>query len=450
MKQLIKTSLNRYKKNTKGQFSVVFALLALPLMAVTTLALDHSFAYKEKLKLSNALDDTALASVLDQTLTESERAKYATNYFWSFFGDSKDIKFEVLDSGSDRVSLVAKAIVPTSVSAIFGKDNIVVTENAAAEITHGSVVCMLALDPDGERSFEVTNGAKFSANTCSVQVNSTHKEAAIVRDGSTATAKDFCISGGVGQVEGFGDQDKFIPFANTECGTIADPYQYHRIPAPDVCIDDKEVSAILNHWHSGIFEPFEYEDYSSGSAQTIRVEGGVTLQPGTYCGGLTLVGKNVRFAPGEYIMKDGHLFFGAGTRAVGEDVAFVFAGKKSVLTITDGSDVTLSAPERGDLKGLVFAQHVETQLGKEAALPTGTSVISAGGNLHLVGTAYLPEQKVTFQGGSISEAQAPATSFIAYQLLFNDGAQISVAVDHQQAGLPPILPRSDESARLVE
>ena len=98
MKQLIKTSLNQYKKNTKGQFSVTFALLALPLMAVTTLALDHSFAYKEKLKLANALDDTALASVLDQTLTEAERAEYAKNYFWNFFDESKDIKLAVLES----------------------------------------------------------------------------------------------------------------------------------------------------------------------------------------------------------------------------------------------------------------------------------------------------------------------------------------------------------------
>ena len=146
MKNFNRMTLSRYRKNTEGQFGVTFALLALPLIAVTTLALDHSFAYKEKLKLANALDDAALASVLNQTLTESERAKYATTYFWQFFDESKDIKFSVLESSSDRVSLLAKTRVPTSVSAIFGKDNIVVTENAASELTQGSVVCMLALD----------------------------------------------------------------------------------------------------------------------------------------------------------------------------------------------------------------------------------------------------------------------------------------------------------------
>ena len=448
MKNFNRMTLSRYRKNTEGQFGVTFALLALPLIAVTTLALDHSFAYKEKLKLANALDDAALASVLNQTLTESERAKYATTYFWQFFDESKDIKFSVLESSSDRVSLLAKTRVPTSVSAIFGKDNIVVTENAASELTQGSVVCMLALDPDGERSFEVTNGATFSADTCSVQVNSTHKEAAIVRNGSIASAKDFCISGGVGQVFGAAGQDKFLPFANTECGAIPDPYQYHRIPAPGDCIPQEKIDEILSDFLSDIHYPTPI--WNPDTQQLETVEGGVTLPAGTYCGGLKLLGKNVTFEPGEYIMKDGPLFFGSGTRAMGDDVTFVFSGKDSVLHITDGADVGLTAPKRGDLKGLVFAQHVEKRVGIDAALPTGTSVITAGGNLKLVGTAYLPEQKITFLGGSISESQAPSTSFIAYQLLFNDGAKISVAVDHQVVGLPPILPRSDESARLVE
>jgi len=447
MKRWIKTSLNRYHKNTEGQFSVVFAVLALPLMAVTTFALDHSFAYKEKLKLSNALDDAALASVLNQTLSEAERAKYATNYFWNFFDDSKDIKFEVLESGSDRVSLVAKAIVPTSVSTIFGKDSIIVSENAATELTKGSVVCMLALDPEGAGSFEISEGGHLDAGTCSVQVNSTHEKAAILSGGSTATAKSFCISGGT--LVGEGEQG-FTPFANTECGSIADPYQYRRIPGPGECIPQEKIDEILSHWHASIFEPFEYEDYSSGRPETIRVEGGVTLQPGTYCGGLKLTSKNVRFEPGTYIMKDGPLFLEHLSKIQGEDVSVVFSGNEATFQMGFGSLVNLKAPAKGDLAGLVLAQHLETQLGKDAALPSGKSVIFNASNLELTGTAYLPHQKIIFHSSGVGDAQAPSTSFIGYQLAISAGANVEVKVDHQKAGLPPILPRSDESARLVE
>ena len=444
----MKHVIHRYTQDTSGQFAAIFAIIALPLIAVTTLAVDHNLAYKKQLRLENALDDTALASVLNQTLSESERAEFAANYFSQLFDKPEEINLKVLESGSARVSLAAETDVSTTFASIYGKDSITVSQHAAAELTKGSVVCMLALDPEGERSFEIATGAHFSADTCSVQVNSTHREAAIVRDGSTAKAKDFCISGGVGEVIGAAGQDKFIPFANTECGSIPDPYQYSRIPAPGDCIPQEKIDEILSDFLSDIHYPTPI--WNPDTQQLETVEGGVTLPAGTYCGGLKLLGKNVTFEPGEYIMKDGPLFFGSGTRAMGDDVTFVFSGKDSVLHITDGADVGLTAPKRGDLKGLVFAQHVEKRVGIDAALPTGTSVITAGGNLKLVGTAYLPEQKITFLGGSISESQAPSTSFIAYQLLFNDGAKISVAVDHQVAGLPPILPRSDESARLVE
>ena len=450
MRTLIKTNINQYKQDTSGQFGVVFALLAVPLVAISTLALDHSFAQKERARLSNALDNTALASILNQTLSEDERADYANTFFKQFFDESQNIDLKVLESGNNRVSLVAETNVPTTVASIIGKKNFTVNDTAVSELTEGAVVCMLALDPDGEHSFEVTQGAQFQANTCSVQVNSTHKHAAVVHNGSRAMAKDFCISGGVETVYGVDGQDKFLPFANTDCSMIPDPYQHRRIPAPGACLDAKTLDETLNHWHASIFEPFEYVDGSSGVPQTIRVDGGVTLQPGTYCGGLSLDAKNITFLPGEYIIKDGPLFFGLGTRAFGEDVTFIFAGNEASLQITGGADVNLSAPRKGDLGGLVFAQYTETRLGADAHLPNAKSVITAGGNLRLVGTAYLPEHKVIFNGGSISAAQAPATSFIAYQILLDEAAKINIAVDHQQAGLPPILPRSDESARLVE
>jgi len=434
--------IKRFVADKRGQFGTVFAVLAVPMLALTTLALDHSFAHKEKVKLGNALDDTALASVLDQNLTDAERADYAKIFFSQFFDESenKNIDFKVLESGSSRVSLTAATKVPTSISAAFGKDHIVVSEKAVSELTHGSVVCMLALDPDGERSFEVAHGAVFGAQTCSVQVNSTHKEAAIVHEGSKAGAKDFCISGGA-----TGD---YSPFANTECRVIADPFEHRRIPGPGDCIPEKKLRSKLDYWLSEVHHPLEYWDWRT--EQLVYEEGGVTLEPGTYCGGLTLKRKNIRFAPGEYIIKDGPLFFDEGTKAFGEEVTFVFAGKQATLQIDLGSKVDLSAPAKGDLQGLVFAQYIEKELGKDAALPSAESIIRSGGNLRLVGTAYMPTQRISFIGGSISSAQAPSTSFIAYNIRIDDGARISVAVDHQKAGLPPILPRSDESARLVE
>jgi len=70
--------------------------------------------------------------------------------------------------------------------------------------------------------------------------------------------------------------------------------------------------------------------------------------------------------------------------------------------------------------------------------------------MKITGTVYFPTQEVLIGGGSGLGAQAPATSFIGYRVSFREGSQIVVKSDHQTAGLPPLLPRSDASARLIQ
>jgi len=229
-------------------------------------------------------------------------------------------------------------------------------------------------------------------------------------------------------------------FSNTDCSTIDDPYKHRRIPGPGTCLDPAAINSKLDDWRAEVF----FDNIGNLSDPQ------VILEPGTYCGGLELLRKNVAFAPGEYIIKDGPLIFGVGTRVVADGVTFVFSGNDAYLDIYDGGKLEFMAPKRGALAGLVFAQHVEAQFGKAAILPHAESIIRSGGELSITGTAYLPTQKIIFKGGSLSSAQAPSTSFIAHQLEITDGAKVEIAVDHQVAGLPPILPRSDESARLVE
>ena len=61
----------------------------------------------------------------------------------------------------------------------------------------------------------------------------------------------------------------------------------------------------------------------------------------------------------------------------------------------------------------------------------------------------MPAQKVVFSGGALTASQAPATSFIAYNIEIREGSSIEVDVDHVAGDIPPILPRSDEGTRLT-
>ena len=418
----LKITVSAFKDNADGQIAVWFAILALPILAFTTFALDYTAAEKERVLLSSALDDAALAAVTRQNITNSERSQYAKNYFQQNTGNRSDINFNVIEASAQRVELKASLSVPTTISASLGKTDIQISESSVSELTYGDVICMLALDANGARSFEVTGGARMMAQDCSVQVNSKHKQAAIIDHGGVAEAKDFCVAGGA--------IGKFTPHINTECSIIPDPYLYIKPPKPEACMDKREVEAKL-------------ESKKSQFGQ------GIEFSPGTYCSGLRLRGQNVKFLPGTYVIKDGPLLFDYGSKVSAEGVTFILSGEKSRLQVAFGSSLTITAPTKGPLAGLAFFQDRSKIISAPKNFPTAESIIRSGGNVSIIGTTYLPTQKISFRGGSISRTQAPATSFIAHQISIGDGSRISVAADHQAAGLPPILPRSDEGARLA-
>lgn len=231
-------------------------------------------------------------------------------------------------------------------------------------------------------------------------------------------------------------------------------------------ISPGEISRLIADYGPAAFLQTESENYTKSNG---------LYSPGTYCGGLTVSGENVTFLPGTYIMKDGPLTFKNGAVANGQDVSFVLSGTDSVLTVESGAYVNVKAPRNGELAGLAFYQDVNSDSGTpktgrdrlsspmmarsmESAAPaprdpspaTGVNLISSGGELNVTGTMYFPTQALEVMGDGVLGAKAPATSFIAHQVTFAENSKASVSVDHVKGGIPPMLPRSDDGARLVE
>lgn len=198
----------------------------------------------------------------------------------------------------------------------------------------------------------------------------------------------------------------------------------------------------------------DYGDDLLGVAESTNYTGAnMVLSPGTYCGGLTVDGQNVTFLPGIYILKDGPLTFKNGAQASAQDVSFVLHGVDAVVTVETGSYVNIKAPRTGPTAGLAFFQdqNVKTAGLKKTELPpTGVNLLSSGGELNVTGTMYFPTQALEVIGNSVLGANAPATSFIAHQVTFAGETQAEVRVDHVKGGIPPMLPRSDDGARLVQ
>ena len=413
--------IDKYKADTSGQVAVIFAVLALPILALTTFAVDYTEYSRVDSHVESALDDAALAAILNQTINENQRADVARQHFWENFDNKNDFALTVVESSKDRVELKAKGFVDLSVSDAFGINKFAIERMAVSETTRENVICILVLDPNAARALEVARGSDVMAIDCSVQVNSTNERAATVDRTSRMRAKSICVGGGT--------RGSFVPSVNTECRTVEDPYKDVIAPESGPCINDKKL---------------KLKDKGQNATPD-----GTMLRPGTYCGGLSVSGLNIDFAPGTYIIQDGPLVFNRGSEAYADGVTFVFRGNRATLDIKNGSKLTAKAPSDGPLAGLIFFEDTHYTGGNGRKSIEAQNVLRGGSGMNITGTIYFPSQRLIIAGGSGISAKSPATSLIANTILFTQDADIIVRSDHQRAGLPPLLPRADEAARLV-
>ena len=233
---------SRYSEDNSGHIAVMTAIIALPMMIGVSVALDAHRLDRDRTRLKSALDGAAIAAITQQTINPAQRADYAKERFWLNVRDIEGVSLKVTQSDSHRVELEGHVKVPTLLTGVVGRDIVDLKEISATELVKGATVCMLALDPDSDRSFEVTRGAILDAN-CSIQVNSISKQAAVMDHGGLATAESYCIGGGA-----VGD---FLPYVNTECSVVQDPYAKIEIPEPGACVDKKDLYLLMNDWRSG-------------------------------------------------------------------------------------------------------------------------------------------------------------------------------------------------------
>ncbi|NNE58732.1 MAG: hypothetical protein HKN36_11555 [Hellea sp.] len=419
----ITDTLRRYRKDRSGHFAVWFALLGLPLLASASYVIDYNRALDTKADLKGALDAAALAAVSKQNISESERAIYAQDYFNENFAKANEFKLSIDNRSAKKVQLSATGRSPVTIAAALGIKDIVVSEDSSAIVTSENVVCVMTLNPDGRESFSVYSGARFRSPTCAVQVNSNHPEAAYVSSDSSAVAKDFCIVGG--------GSGSFSPYINTECSPLQDPYINKVAPAAGPCVSLLGANV-------------------SVKGPTMTIGNNVVMTPGTYCQNVRVSGKNVRMLPGTYIMKDTEIWMRNGSTLDAESATIVLEGKFARIYVEQGSVFNLSAPKTGPLAGLAIFQNRAVSLNDSNKLPNGSSSISGGSKMSIVGTVYLPTQTIEVYGDSGYDNTSPATAYIGYNVSLGKGANLAVKVDHSTAGLPPILPRSDEGARLVQ
>ncbi|MBV8922224.1 TadE/TadG family type IV pilus assembly protein [Bradyrhizobium sp.] len=339
-----------------GNLAVIFALATIPVIGAIGAAVDLSKASDVKTQLQSSLDAAVLAGVAQPTSNQISTASSVFNGdFVGKFGTAATTSF--VQNADKSLSGTASSSVSTSFLTVLGMSSMTVT--AAATATPGAQattpVCILLVNTLYSQALLVNSGVQLNAPSCEIDVLSTQSPAAIFN--STLNVKRICIKGST-IIENGG----VTPPAVTNCPAISDPFA-GKLPTvtPGTCIYQSPLS------------------------------GNVTLNPGTYCGGVNFNGSGtLTLNSGLYVLQNGSMILNSGWTVNGTGVTFYFADQNSYIQFNSNVTANLSAPTTGTYANILMFE--PTGLSNTQLAIDGTSSSS------FTGLLYLPSREVTFNG----------------------------------------------------
>jgi hypothetical protein len=265
---------------------------------------------------------------------------------------------------------------------------------ARAEAAMGNFpFCVDTLGPSGT-TLQVNGGTLTAA--CGILVNSTGSHA-LVANGGTITASAIDISGG-DQISGA----SVNPAPITNAPSLTNPLSW--VPTPTV---------------------------GSCTSTNLVVTSNATLNPGTYCGGITVNSGTATFNPGLYILEGGLQVNGGGITG-NNGVTFYFQAGSVVF---NGSySVNLVAPTTGTYAGILFFQNPSD---------ASPATINGGPGSVFQGALDFPDAAVQLNGGNVA-----AYTIVVSQSVQMNGGSFSIGNDY--SSLPAGSPAKGVTAVLAE
>lgn len=339
-----------------------------------------------------------------------------------------DDKTSVFARVEDRVSL--------TFGRLLGLGAQTVAAQAKVTIVGKMRLCMLTLDPKAPGAFNLQKNAQVTALGCSLYSDSTNQIGMVGGANALAQADTICSAGGYSGVRA-----NFSPPPQTECPVIQDPLQSRPAPPVGDC-------ATL---------PFPFNLLPLGKMATIDKD--VTLEPGTYCAGLTIK-KNATVAmkPGIYVFKDGPLIVKDNATLTGISVGLFFAGDKAGLLFDKKTTISLSAPTTGIMAGMLMSEQPSVSYPLDPALGvvddlTGAPVpltppplgqtgpmriyrIISNNARNMLGTIYLPSGRLVIDADKPVADQSAYTVVVARQVNLYEGPNLVLNANYEGTSVP--------------
>lgn len=356
----------RLKRAANGNVAVTFAFTLPVVVGGAGLGVETSLWYYNSLKLQAVADAAAYAGALEKvagsdnpTIIAAATQSATSNNFAT--PGTIEVNMPPLsgpNTAKKAVEVIVKQNLDRYFTAIFNQAPVAEQARAVALITDASNACVLALSPSAAQAALFSGNTTVNLTGCSVMSDSIASDA-IKTQGSAVLKADCLITVG-GMV--------LNNPVTTDPAVCKAPIT-QALPASD---------------------PFSSLPTPTGGNPCKNVNGGKssqTLQPGTYCSGMSLSG-NVTLQPGVYVVQ-GSMKVNANAVVAGSGVTIFMAGSNTV-SMNGNAKVTLSAPTSGTYSGVLFYGD-----------RTGTaaqSTFNGTADSLLTGAIYFPRQQVNYLG----------------------------------------------------
>ena len=454
-----------FGRDSKGNIT----LMALGVMAVAAFVgggiIDYMSLSNQKQRLQGVADRAAIAAAQELVVfkgTDGRVRSVAEAFVAVNYTEKPQVtSARIIDEGK-AVEVTIRAEPKTYFPGPIARGVSEIKVQAVAEISGGGYVCMVGLSPNEDSTLDMHDKARVTAENCAIYSNSKNKNSLRLANNSRVKADLVCVAGGVA-----GPMSAVTPNEPlTDCPALIDPLRDR--PEPNVGLlqcnnilgagsllgsdllgkDGKLLNVkdllgkngLIGGVLSGeilkkkdLLETISGGDLVGTLAPGLLVTGKTTLEPGVYCGGINVIGGEVKLKPGTYILNNGGLVVSNGGKLIGDPagVGFYLTGALGLSTIqfAPSSTISLNAQRTGDMAGMLFFEDRDV-------LFKFPHVIASNDARNLVGTIYLPGNTLEINSTKPIADQSDYTVIIARKFDMKDGPELVLNTDYENSLVP--------------
>jgi hypothetical protein len=419
-----------FRRNQQGNILVIFGAGIGLVAGVGALAIDMGNAYVLRGQLQRTADAAALAGVAQlpaETLAHTRALEFVElNMPSADHGtvvtnadvvpgnwDSGSRTFTAAGAPSNALQIIAKRSqdngnpAPTFFGRIIGINSVDIEVSAVAT-SPDDAACLLVLDTTSAAALDINNRT-FTTNGCSIHVNSNDPEGIEGRSMGELDAASTCVVGG------YDSQPTYTPTPDMGCSVISDPMASLAAPAVGPCLETNYTMPSL----------------------------GDTLDPGTYCGGITANNASLlTLTPGTYVIQDGPFTAAGNVTIEGDGVTIYLTGNTTTaLELTGASSIDISAQTTGELAGVLV--YADRNLD-----PSVVHSLAGGASSSYEGLVYAPSTTLSFVGNSSGTSSSSWASYIANKI--ESAGNGELVVNYVPGGSSVPLPVGLGNSKLVQ